>query len=233
MKIRRRRVRPRAFIFLLALVVVLGGCIHDKQAQGGTVGQTAQAVQPERTVCGYEESNGGRNPTAGTTGSESSGSDSEAASTRLTTGKLSEHGHNAEIKEPGSLTMSVSRGSAGGLDRRYTDLFNTVGIEFKITAYTAGYESTGKNPGDPDYGITYDGSRVSEGHTIAADLKVLPLGTKIVIEGIDAVFVVEDKGGAVKGKHIDLYIPQLSEAEDWGVQYRKIIVLEMGAKDNE
>jgi hypothetical protein len=39
--------------------------------------------------------------------------------------------------------------------------------EFKITAYTAGPESTGKRPGDPEYGITASGEKVEEWITIA------------------------------------------------------------------
>jgi len=48
--------------------------------------------------------------------------------------------------------------------------------EFEITYYTAGHESTGKNPGDPAYGITKSGTTVKEGQTIAADWTVLPAG---------------------------------------------------------
>lgn len=45
------------------------------------------------------------------------------------------------------------------------------------TGYTAGYESTGKRPNHPDYGITYSGVKVRRDKktvsTIAADLKLL------------------------------------------------------------
>jgi 3D (Asp-Asp-Asp) domain-containing protein len=96
---------------------------------------------------------------------------------------------------------------------------------FKITAYTAGPESTGKRPDDVGYGITATGTTVKEHHTIAADWRVLPPGTRVMIEGLDDVYTVEDCGGAVKGNQIDIYIPALKDALDWGVQYRKVIVL--------
>ena len=64
-------------------------------------------------------------------------------------------------------------------------------------------------------GITYSGKHVREAHTIAADLKVLPIGTVIILEDAvgkdgqvyDGVYVVEDKGGGVKNKHLDIYRP--------------------------
>ncbi len=95
---------------------------------------------------------------------------------------------------------------------------------FKITAYTAGYESTGKRPGHPDYGKTASGAMVKLNHTIAADWKVLPKGTVVRIEGLNYQYVVEDKGGGVNGKHIDLYVATESEAKEWGVKRRKVWV---------
>lgn len=95
---------------------------------------------------------------------------------------------------------------------------------FKITAYTAGFESTGKNPGDPAYGITASGEEVIEDHTIAADWDVLPPGSKVFIEGV-GIRTVTDKGGLVDGKHIDLYIPDLDDALNWGVRYREVYLL--------
>ncbi len=65
---------------------------------------------------------------------------------------------------------------------------------FKVTAYTAGFESCGKLPDNPLYGITATGTRVEENHTIASDWDILPPGTGIRIEGFPCVFRVEDCG---------------------------------------
>lgn len=138
---------------------------------------------------------------------------------------------NEEIDDVSISSLLPANKSLPALPVNFTDnnnLFDTVGQTYKITAYTAGPESTGKYPGDPGYGITCCGKEVQENHTIAADLSLLPLGTKVLIEGIDAVFTVEDCGGAVKGNHIDIYIPKLNNALDWGVQYRRVIILEKG-----
>lgn len=97
--------------------------------------------------------------------------------------------------------------------------------EFKITWYTAGVESTGKTPEHPEYGITASGTTVTPGKTIAADWSILPPGTRVYIEGIGER-VVEDSGGAVKGKHVDVYIPDLKSAQERGVAYAKVYILE-------
>jgi len=99
---------------------------------------------------------------------------------------------------------------------------------FSITAYTAGYESTGKTPDHPMYGITYSGKMVTPNHTIAADINVLPLGTKVEIEGLPHTYTVEDKGGAINGNDLDLYIPNLEEALAWGRREREVYIVEWG-----
>lgn len=94
-----------------------------------------------------------------------------------------------------------------------------------LTAYTAGYESTGKTPSHPDYGITASGARVKENHTIAVDPDVIPLGTLVYIEGI-GIRKAEDTGSAIKGHKIDVYIPDLEEALKFGVKKNvKVYVL--------
>lgn len=87
-----------------------------------------------------------------------------------------------------------------------------------LTAYTAGYESTGKHPGDPGYGITASGKVVRDHQTIAVDPSVIPLGTKVYIEGI-GVRVAEDTGGAIVGNRIDVYMSDLPTAIQFG--YKK------------
>lgn len=41
-------------------------------------------------------------------------------------------------------------------------------------------------------------------HTVAVDPKVIPLGSHLLIDGIE--YVAEDVGGAVKGYHIDIFV---------------------------
>ncbi|RXZ79316.1 DUF348 domain-containing protein [Paenibacillaceae bacterium] len=84
-----------------------------------------------------------------------------------------------------------------------------------LTAYTAGEASTGKKKGDKYYGITASGAKVKEGHTIAVDPKVIPLGWWVYIEGI-GLRRAEDTGGAIKGNKIDVYFESESYAKKFG-----------------
>lgn len=93
------------------------------------------------------------------------------------------------------------------------------------TAYTAGYESTGKNPGHPAYGITKTGTKVLEGRTIAVDPDVISLGSEVRIPCLSSyTYIAEDIGGAIKGNKIDIYMKDLQSAKNWGRRTVKILV---------
>ncbi|HHW66115.1 MAG: hypothetical protein PWP07_1205 [Epulopiscium sp.] len=96
-------------------------------------------------------------------------------------------------------------------------------LTMNATAYTASYKDTGKYPGQPGFGITYTGTRARVG-TVAVDPKVIPLGTKLYVEGYGYA-VAEDIGGAIKGNKIDLYFNTLEEAVNFGRQQRKVYIL--------
>ncbi len=98
------------------------------------------------------------------------------------------------------------------------------------TGYTAGYESTGKHPGDPSYGITYSGVTVKRDlySTIAADLNIFPIGTVLFIPDY-GYGVVADKGGAIKGNKIDLYFETVEDVyNEWGKKTVEVYVVKMG-----
>lgn len=95
----------------------------------------------------------------------------------------------------------------------------------EATAYTAGYESTGKRPGDKGYGITFTGTKFRKG-IIAVDPKVIPLGTKVWIEGYGEA-IAEDTGSAIKGYKIDVAYYNLQDALEWGRKKVKMKILEL------
>lgn len=94
----------------------------------------------------------------------------------------------------------------------------------ECTAYTAGYESTGKTPEHPAYGLTASGQQVRKG-IVAADTNVLPFGTKLYIDGL-GIFEVQDTGSDIKGQRIDIYYDDLNDAIKFGRQQRKVYILE-------
>lgn len=103
-------------------------------------------------------------------------------------------------------------------------------VEVTATGYTAGIESTGKVPTDPEYGITYSGVRVKRDiySTIAADLSVFPIGTILYIPNY-GYGVVADKGGAIKGNDIDLYFDTVSDVyNEWGKRKLAVYVVKEG-----
>lgn len=100
----------------------------------------------------------------------------------------------------------------------------------EATGYTAGYESTGKNPGDPGYGVTATGTRARRG-TVAVDPSVIPFGTKMYIPGY-GYGVAEDTGGAIKGNRIDLFFDDVDEALQWGRKSVSIRLFGRGKKSN-
>ena len=65
-------------------------------------------------------------------------------------------------------------------------------------------------------GITASGTKVTPYKTIAVDPKIVPLGSKVYIEGY-GIFIAEDTGSAIKGNKIDLCVGSHSEAYARGV----------------
>jgi 3D (Asp-Asp-Asp) domain-containing protein len=103
-------------------------------------------------------------------------------------------------------------------------------VRVVATGYYAGYESTGKHPSHPSYGITYSGVKVRRGEysTIAADLRVFPLGTILYIPGY-GYGVVADKGGAIRGNKIDLFFKTKQDVyKQWGKKSLDVYVVRRG-----
>lgn len=100
---------------------------------------------------------------------------------------------------------------------------------FKVTAYCSCKRCCDKDPSDKWYGITATGKKARWG-TVAVDKRVIKLGSKLRIKGFpNTIFRAEDVGGAVKGKHIDVWFPSHEDAKKFGV--RKIVVKRVEADD--
>lgn len=96
--------------------------------------------------------------------------------------------------------------------------------EFYTTMYAATVEQCGN-----DLGITASGKKVTtnpECYTVAVDPKIIPLGTKLVIEGYpNIVFEASDTGSAIKGNDIDIFTDSESESKTFNPTYAKVWII--------
>lgn len=73
---------------------------------------------------------------------------------------------------------------------------------------------------------TYTGTWPSRG-TIAVDPTIIPLGTRLFVEGYGEG-IAEDTGGAIRGEIIDLYMLDRNEALSWGRRQVEVRIIEEG-----
>ena len=88
---------------------------------------------------------------------------------------------------------------------------------FKLTFYTGAADEGGS--------ITAMGTPVTPWYTVAVDPRVIPLGSKLRIEGYNGIFVAQDTGSAIRGSILDLAVSSKSEANRLGIQYRKVYLV--------
>ena len=116
--------------------------------------------------------------------------------------------------------LNVSRGGEQVLYRKT--------IRVKATAYCPCSICTGKFRTASGYARTASGTiakRDPSGYsTIAVDPNIIPIGTKVYVEGYGFA-IAEDTGGAIKGNIIDVFFDTHNQAEDWGVKYKNVYIL--------
>lgn len=91
-------------------------------------------------------------------------------------------------------------------------------ITVKASAYTATCKGCS--------GITATGLNLKKNPSIkaiAVDPKVIPLGSKVYVQGYGYA-VAADKGGRIKGNKIDVFMPSKAKAIQWGVKTVKVTV---------
>ncbi len=94
----------------------------------------------------------------------------------------------------------------------------TNGTTYKITAYCSCAKCCGKSTGR-----TASGTQATAGRTVAAPAN-FAFGTKLNIGG--QIYTVEDRGGAIKGNKIDIYVNSHAAALQWGVRYLPVSVVQ-------
>jgi 3D (Asp-Asp-Asp) domain-containing protein len=92
-------------------------------------------------------------------------------------------------------------------------------ITVEATAYTASCEGCS--------GITATGINLLENpnqKVISVDPSVIPLGSKVYVEGYGEA-IAGDTGGAIKGNKIDVFIPNKQDAINFGRKQLKVTIL--------
>jgi len=140
--------------------------------------------------------------------------DGKEVSKMIVAEKIVKEPVNGIIEEGNKTTLVTSRGQ-----------FNfTRALTMSSTAYDASFESCGKTPDNPQYGITYSGLRVRPG-IVAVDPRVIPLGTWLYVEGYGEALAA-DIGGAIKGNRIDLYYESPSVVDRYGRKTVMVYILD-------
>lgn len=117
------------------------------------------------------------------------------------------------------IKVAKSRGTG---DFKYSKILNV-----SATAYTFDVNpKTGKRD-DPSC-TTATGIRAKRDpngcSTISVDRRVIPLGTKVYVEGYGYA-IAADTGGSIKGNVIDVFMNKYSEAKKWGRRNVKVYIL--------
>ncbi len=115
------------------------------------------------------------------------------------------------------LALAISTTVACGLDASAQRTSRSRTLQVQVTAYC-------------DQGETASGVQTRRG-IVAADPGVLPLGSRIRVEGLAAhngTYDVEDTGRAVKGRIIDIFMRDCAAAKRFGRQTARVQVLSVG-----
>jgi len=127
--------------------------------------------------------------------------------------------------EPIDEIIDIGTGALGALaDVNSPDFHYVRRVRMEATAYTAGFGCTGKHPWDPWYRITASGREVEHG-VVAVDRTVIPLGTRLYVEGYGFA-IAADVGGAIRGYKIDLFMECIIAARRFGRRHINVWILE-------
>ena len=124
------------------------------------------------------------------------------------TGYVSKYYVSGNGETSSTTTQSQSQGQQQSESSQISGRTMTV----SATAYT--------HTGNP----TATGVYPSRG-TIAVDPSVIPLGTRVYVEGYGYA-TAQDTGGAIKGNKIDVFVNSHSEAMNWGRRTVNITILD-------
>jgi len=128
-----------------------------------------------------------------------------------------------KILDIGTL-VAVERPSRGSSDQDSGSSNQDFGYSSVISCESTAYTSDRGDSGT----VTATGTTVRrnpDGYsTVAVDPRVIPLGTKLYIEGY-GLAIAEDTGGAIVGNKVDVYVNSYDEAVNWGRRQVNVYIL--------
>lgn len=113
---------------------------------------------------------------------------------------------------------TIRKSSAYSADSVVKNNFQSLGT-YRLSFYCPCATCNGRSDGK-----TKIGTRMAEGRTIAVDPRIIPLGSRVYIEGY-GVFIAEDTGSAIKGNRIDVCVASHSRAYDFGIDYANVYLI--------
>lgn len=117
------------------------------------------------------------------------------------------------------VTRTVEKLDALAADAQITQNFKNLG-SFRLSFYCTCEKCCGAYA----TGLTKSGTTVTEGRTIAVDPKVIPLGSRVYIDGY-GVFIAEDVGSAIKENKIDIAVGNHEQALKLGIDEATVYLL--------
>jgi 3D (Asp-Asp-Asp) domain-containing protein len=81
--------------------------------------------------------------------------------------------------------------------------------------------------------MTSEGSKPIAGLTIAADPRIIPMGSRVRVTGAgeySGIYTVSDKGGKIKGNKVDIFMDSREEALEFGRKQVYVAILESPKK---
>ena len=107
------------------------------------------------------------------------------------------------------IPMTLSRGEASG--KTFTVKASAYWADSASNVYTASGKKAVRNP--------------SGYSTIAVDPRIIPLGTKLYVEGYGYA-IAADTGSAIKGNFIDVFFTNRGEVSNWGIRNVKVQIVD-------
>lgn len=136
-------------------------------------------------------------------GATASGSSSSSTSSSSAASSKNNSSGGGQAKETSKASMPSASGQKG----------ESLGT-FSISGYCTCEECI------IGQGLTSSGKKPTGNHTIAADLSVFPLGTKLWIDGV--IYTVEDTGSGITGNKLDIYFDSHEGATSYGRQTKEV-----------